>query len=103
MLASIRQMTCSRTTSDGRNSDLNNIYGQSIGVCYGKDGNNLPPEQDVINLYNSKGIGKMRIYSPDPKTLQALRGTNIELILGVPDDDCLQLLASDPAAAAAWV
>ncbi|KAM7473244.1 hypothetical protein LguiB_020487 [Lonicera macranthoides] len=77
-------------------------YGQSIGVCYGKDGNNLPPEQDVINLYNSKGIGKMRIYSPDPKTLLALRGTNIELILGVPNDG-LQSLASDPAAAAAWV
>ncbi|KAM7468875.1 hypothetical protein LguiA_007058 [Lonicera macranthoides] len=81
---------------------LKTTDGQSIGVCYGKDGNNLPPEQDVINLYNSKGIGKMRIYSPDPKTLLALRGTNIELILGVPNDG-LQSLASDPAAAAAWV
>ncbi|KAM7468822.1 hypothetical protein LguiA_007005 [Lonicera macranthoides] len=81
---------------------LKTTDGQSIGVCYGKDGNNLPPEQDVINLYNSKGIGKMRIYSPDPKTLQALKGTNIEIILDVPRDD-LQSLASDPAVAAAWV
>ncbi|KAM7473303.1 hypothetical protein LguiB_020546 [Lonicera macranthoides] len=77
-------------------------YGQSIGVCYGKHGDNLPKEQDVINLYNSNGIGKMRIYSPDPKILQALRGTIIELILDVPNDG-LQSLASDPAVAAAWV
>ncbi|KAM7468849.1 hypothetical protein LguiA_007032 [Lonicera macranthoides] len=81
---------------------LKTTDGQSIGVCYGKHGDNLPKEQDVINLYNSNGIGKMRIYSPDPKILQALRGTNIELILDVPNDG-LQSLASNPAVAAAWV
>ncbi|KAM7468863.1 hypothetical protein LguiA_007046 [Lonicera macranthoides] len=44
----------------------------------------------------------MRIYSPDPKILQALKGTNIELILDVPNDG-LQSLASDLTVAAAWV
>ncbi|KAM7500695.1 hypothetical protein LguiA_025109 [Lonicera macranthoides] len=80
---------------------LKTTDGQSIGVCYGRDGNNLPSEQDVINLYNSNGIRRMRLYSPNQPTLQALRGTNIELIVDVPNRD-LQSLASDPSVAAAW-
>ncbi|XP_059653175.1 glucan endo-1,3-beta-glucosidase-like isoform X2 [Cornus florida] len=44
----------------------------------------------------------MRIYNPDQATLQALRGSNIELILGVPNSD-LQPLASDASAATQWV
>jgi len=47
------------------------------------NGNNLPSKQEVVDLYKSKGIGKMRIYYPDEEVLQALRGSNIELILDV--------------------
>lgn len=35
-------------------------------------GNNLPCAQDVVNLYESNGIGAMRLYGPDQATLQAL-------------------------------
>ena len=44
----------------------------------------------------------MRIYDPYPETLQALRGSGIQLILDVPNVN-LQSLASDASAAAAWV
>jgi hypothetical protein len=44
----------------------------------------------------------MRLYSPNQQTLQALRGSNIELILDVPNSD-LQRLASDPSEATRWV
>jgi exo-beta-1,3-glucanase (GH17 family) len=47
------------------------------------NGNNLPSKQEVVDLYKSKGIGKMRIYYPDEEVLQALRGSSIELILDV--------------------
>ncbi|CAH9083088.1 unnamed protein product, partial [Cuscuta epithymum] len=43
----------------------------------------------------------MRVYEPAPPLLAALRGTNIQLTLGIPNSD-LQSLA-DPSAAAAWV
>ncbi|KAL5709301.1 putative glucan endo-1 [Ranunculus cassubicifolius] len=43
----------------------------------------------------------MRIYGADQEVLQALRGSNIELILGVPNSD-LQTLG-DPSAATRWV
>ncbi|XP_027183553.1 glucan endo-1,3-beta-glucosidase-like [Coffea eugenioides] len=75
---------------------------QSIGVCYGLNGNNLQSSQDVINLYNQNGIQKMRIYSPVPEVLNALRGTNIELLIDVANED-IQALATDPSAAANWV
>ncbi|GMH00020.1 hypothetical protein Nepgr_001859 [Nepenthes gracilis] len=70
-----------------------------VGVCYGRNGNNLPSEQQVVSLYQSNGIGRMRIYDPDQAALQALKGSNIELILDVPNDS-LQSLATD---ASQWV
>ncbi|GMN26198.1 hypothetical protein TIFTF001_001212 [Ficus carica] len=74
---------------------------QSIGVCYGKLGDNLPSESEVVELYNTNGIGKMRIYWPDEATLQALRGSNIELIVDVPRDKLQSL--TDAGAASDWV
>ncbi|KAA8549810.1 hypothetical protein F0562_001494 [Nyssa sinensis] len=80
------------------------IGAQSVGVCNGRLGDNLPSEQEVVDLYRANGIGRMRIYDPNQATLQALRGSNIELILDVPtSDDLLQTLASDASAATQWV
>ncbi|KAG5566302.1 hypothetical protein RHGRI_002040 [Rhododendron griersonianum] len=73
-----------------------------VGVCYGGLGNNLPSDQEVVNLYKSNGIRRMRSYYPVPQALQALRGSNIELILDVPNSN-LERLANDAPAAAKWV
>ncbi|XP_038974680.1 glucan endo-1,3-beta-glucosidase-like [Phoenix dactylifera] len=75
---------------------------QSIGVCYGMVGNNLPQPSEVVELYKSKRIGQMRIYGPNADVLKALKGSNIELILDVPKED-LQRLASDTSAARNWI
>jgi exo-beta-1,3-glucanase (GH17 family) len=76
---------------------------QSLGVCYGGNGNanNLPPESEVVSLCKTYGIGRMRIYSPYPEILQALRDSNLEILVGVPNDS-LQAL-SEQSAAADWV
>jgi len=75
---------------------------QSIGVCYGVNGGGLPSAGDVVRLYQSNGINLMRIYFPDADALRALSGTNIGLIMDVPNEN-LGSIASDPNAAAAWV
>ncbi|XP_058735168.1 glucan endo-1,3-beta-glucosidase-like [Vicia villosa] len=75
---------------------------QSVGVCYGGNGNNLPAnKQVVIDLYKSNGIGKIRLFNPDDGALQALKNSNIEVILGIPNN-VLQSL-TNAQAAADWV
>ncbi|KAG1338565.1 Glucan endo-1,3-beta-glucosidase, basic vacuolar isoform [Cocos nucifera] len=65
-------------------------------------GNNLPQPSSVVNLYKSKNINAMRLYDPNQDALQALKGSNIQLILDVPKT-VLQSLASNPSAANDWV
>ncbi|KAI3676805.1 hypothetical protein L1987_86418 [Smallanthus sonchifolius] len=75
--------------------------GQSVGVCYGEFGAPLPSPEDVVNLYKTNGITRMRIYAPNQTTLRALGGTNIELILDVPNGSLQSL--TDPNTATTWV
>ncbi|XP_072960533.1 glucan endo-1,3-beta-glucosidase-like [Typha angustifolia] len=72
-----------------------------VGVCYGMLGDNLPRPSEVINLYKSKGVTAMRIYDPNADALNALRGTGIQLIVGVPNDQLGNL--GSASGAAAWL
>ncbi|MQL74359.1 hypothetical protein Taro_006734 [Colocasia esculenta] len=72
---------------------------QGLGICYGMLGNDLPPYSEVVALYQQHNIGLMRMYFPVDDALQALRGSNIGLILDVPREH-LQELASS---ADSWV
>ncbi|XVE61083.1 hypothetical protein DITRI_Ditri06bG0011500 [Diplodiscus trichospermus] len=76
--------------------------GAEVGVCYGMMGGNLPPKQEVIELFKQKNIQRMRLYAPDADALQALRGTNIKLLLDVPKDK-LEYVAASEGNAAQWV
>ncbi|KAK1549707.1 hypothetical protein Q3G72_006537 [Acer saccharum] len=72
-----------------------------IGVCYGMLGDNLPAATDVVNMYKRYGIEKMRLFDPNPEALNALRGSNIGVILGMRDED-LPGLAASVDAVASW-
>ncbi|XXG53123.1 hypothetical protein AAC387_Pa03g1272 [Persea americana] len=75
---------------------------QSIGVCYGMLGNNLPSSREVVDFYKSQNIGRMRIYAPVGAALDALKGSNIELLVGVPNE-ILRELSRNPSTAKGWV
>ncbi|KAL6613824.1 hypothetical protein ACP70R_036094 [Stipagrostis hirtigluma subsp. patula] len=77
---------------------------QSIGVCYGMTGNDLPSHGDVVQLYKASGISHMRVYNPNAQLMDALRGSGIGLILGVTNQDVGSLATSHGQAfAASWV
>ncbi|KAJ0979064.1 hypothetical protein J5N97_014538 [Dioscorea zingiberensis] len=65
-------------------------------------GDNLPTPAQVVALYKSKNIGKLRLYNPDSGALQALQGSGIQVVLGTLNQD-LQQLASTPSYATNWV
>jgi exo-beta-1,3-glucanase (GH17 family) len=65
-------------------------------------GNDLPSPQDVVQLYKSLGVTKMRIYGPNSDVMEALRGSGIGLVLGVANED-IPGLAVTQASAASWV
>ncbi|KAI3501255.1 hypothetical protein L1887_29119 [Cichorium endivia] len=65
-----------------------------IGVCYGLLGKTLPSPAQVISLYNSRNIKRMRLYDPNQAVLQALNGSNIEVMIGVPNSDLSYVAAS---------
>jgi len=62
----------------------------------------LPAPDEVVQLYKSSGIKNMRIYAPDSRVMEALRGSGIGLILGVVNQD-IGNLAGCPSRAATWV
>ncbi|KAJ0739488.1 putative licheninase [Helianthus annuus] len=65
-------------------------------------GNNLPSAAQVISLYNSNNIKRMRLYDPNQAALQALSGTDIEVMVGIPNSD-LQYVAASRDNSFDWV
>ncbi|RZS26442.1 hypothetical protein BHM03_00059786 [Ensete ventricosum] len=76
--------------------------GEGIGVNYGLKGDNLPTPQQVVGLYKSRNIGKLRLFEPDLNVLNALHGSGIQVIVGTVDGD-VQKLATDASFAESWV
>lgn len=73
-----------------------------FGVNYGQNGDNLPSAEDVIGLYKKCEIKMIRLFEPISEILEALKGTEIKVSLGVKNED-LQTLASSTEAASSWV
>lgn len=61
-----------REYTNGLNLKSMLIGAKSVGVCYGMLGNNLPSHNDVIQLYKSKNIKRLRLYEPNHEVLEAL-------------------------------
>ncbi|GAV87698.1 LOW QUALITY PROTEIN: Glyco_hydro_17 domain-containing protein, partial [Cephalotus follicularis] len=73
----------------------------SLGITYGKVGNNLPPPEKVLGLLDSLKSTKVRIYDTNPQILTAFANSNVELIVTVENQMLAVLM--DPQQAYQWV
>ncbi|KAL3632623.1 putative glucan endo-1,3-beta-glucosidase bg3 [Castilleja foliolosa] len=73
-----------------------------IGVVYGTKISNPPPAKEVIELCIEHRITRMRLYEPNHQILEALKGSNISVILGVPNE-VIPKIAENTSFAQNWL
>lgn len=73
-----------------------------VGVCYGQLGNNLPLPSKSIELIQGLKAKGVKIYDANPKILAALRGTNLQVSVMVPNE-IITNISSDQTLADQWV
>lgn len=75
---------------------------RTIGINYGRLGDNLPTAKETVQLIRNLGIGRVRIFDHDGPTIKAFAGSGLDFIIGMGNDE-IPPLANDPSAADAWV
>ncbi|CAI9094866.1 OLC1v1030679C1 [Oldenlandia corymbosa var. corymbosa] len=73
-----------------------------IGANWGTQATHLLPPQMVVKMLRDNGIQKVKLFDADGRILNALSGSGIEVMVGIPND-MLSGLANSVDAAEQWV
>lgn len=68
---------------------LGNCNGSAIGVCYGRNADDLPTPEQASQLVQQHNIKYVRVYDSNIQVIKAFANTNIELMIGVSNSDLL--------------
>ncbi|CAN6456811.1 unnamed protein product [Victoria cruziana] len=60
-----------------------------VGVCYGRNADDLPTPEKVAQLVKAHSIKYVRIYDSNIQVLKAFANTGVELMVGIPNADLL--------------
>lgn len=60
-----------------------------IGVCYGRNADDLPTPDKAVQLIKLHNIKYVRIYDSNIQVLKTFANTGIELMIGIPNSDLL--------------
>ncbi|KAK9073742.1 hypothetical protein SSX86_006336 [Deinandra increscens subsp. villosa] len=63
--------------------------GSTIGICYGRNADDLPTPDKAVDLIKNQNINYVRIYDSNIQVLKAFANTGIELMIGIPNSDLL--------------
>ncbi|GAB2282438.1 hypothetical protein Dimus_016981 [Dionaea muscipula] len=77
-------------------------FSAKVGVNYGTLGNNLPKPSESVQLIKSMKAGRVKLYSPDPDILKALKGTKIQVSIMVPNQ-LISNISSNQTLANEWI
>lgn len=78
------------------------VVESAIGVNWGTISTHRLPPETVVNLLKDNRISKVKLFDADPSVLRALKGSGIEVMVGIPND-MLALLSTSPAASDSWI
>ncbi|KAG1326783.1 glucan endo-1,3-beta-glucosidase 8 [Cocos nucifera] len=76
--------------------------GDGVGVNWGKMATHQLPSDMVVRMLIDNGFDKVKLFEADADTLTALAGTDIEVMVAIPNY-MLEGLSGDPRAAVDWV
>ncbi|KAK8949339.1 Glucan endo-1,3-beta-glucosidase 13 [Platanthera zijinensis] len=65
--------------------------GGKVGVCYGRNADDLPTPDKVAQLTQLHSIKYVRIYDANIQVLKAFANTGVELMIGIPNSDLLAI------------
>ncbi|KEH27229.1 putative glucan endo-1,3-beta-D-glucosidase [Medicago truncatula] len=68
---------------------LDCCYGSFVGICYGRNADDLPPPDKVSQLVQDHKIKYVRIYDSNIQVLKSFANTGVELMIGIPNLDLL--------------
>ncbi|KAK4270871.1 hypothetical protein QN277_019639 [Acacia crassicarpa] len=74
----------------------------AIGVNWGTISFRRLKPSGVVNLLKDNKIPKVKLFEVEPDILKALKGSGIQIMVGIPNE-MLSLLGSSPSAADLWV
>ncbi|KAH6760800.1 O-Glycosyl hydrolases family 17 protein [Perilla frutescens var. hirtella] len=74
----------------------------SIGANWGTQATHPLPPSTVVKLLRDNGIQKVKLFDAETPVLNALRGSGIQVMVGIPND-MLATLANSVSAAERWV
>ncbi|KAK4481670.1 hypothetical protein RD792_012577 [Penstemon davidsonii] len=69
----------------------------SLGVNWGTMAINRLPPKDVVQLLKDNGINKVKLFDADDSTMSALAGTDIEVMVAIPNDQLASMGSYDRA------
>lgn len=76
--------------------------GESVGVNWGTMATHQLPPEKVVKMLQENGFHKLKLFEAEDRILEALIGTEIEVMLAIPNS-MLQIMSEDSEAAASWV
>ncbi|XP_004290162.1 PREDICTED: probable glucan endo-1,3-beta-glucosidase A6 [Fragaria vesca subsp. vesca] len=77
-------------------------FSAKVGVNYGQLGNNLPSPSESVKLIQNLKAKRVKIYDANPKILEALRNTDLQVSMMVPNE-LINNISSNQTLANQWV
>ncbi|XP_019092289.1 PREDICTED: glucan endo-1,3-beta-glucosidase 8-like, partial [Camelina sativa] len=74
----------------------------SVGVNWGTMASHQLPPENVVKMLQDNGFTKLKLFEADQNILDALIGSDIEVMIGIPNR-FLKEMAQDTAVANSWV